>query len=485
MGALPEGDKPRLLDEQKSLKDAQAVWGGTLGVLSAIGLALSPAVAALPFAVGSISVAVLKRKQNAVERVLADPPRFDYETGTRAHRRRYRSGVLGDDQLAIATDQAAIATLRATAYLEASVRADERSQGARIDGRVDLADHHFQEARHLFELAMKWSGEMAVALDTLALSWAAFAVNSSIDELPLPDDIAEGNLPPEARTTFDRTGLVTDDLELTITQPEGIQSELRAGPRTVGDLALDSAVITRELSQSADRVARGKRALPRRAGIDAEPLSSTVENRRELQQDDLEKEKQRLLPVAERGSANAMFDLGAVAHALGDHADARTWLNRAAALHAPLPPTEYLHEVELTMEYEQLISPRELESALMMRGLAGDPDAERVTEYWRALSENGRKIFRGAAQIERQDGTGYSLDDIGENLGLSAASVRSMHRSTGRTAKSWRRETGTQEPIRLVAESYKWDEDRKGYRTAYRLPAGIAKLIGRLEDQDL
>lgn len=94
MASLPEEDKPSLLDEQKSLKDAQATWGGTLGVLSAlVGVALSPAAAAAPIAIGSVLVAVLKRKQNAVDGILADPPRFDYETATRAHRQRYVLGV--------------------------------------------------------------------------------------------------------------------------------------------------------------------------------------------------------------------------------------------------------------------------------------------------------------------------------------------------------------------------------------------------------
>jgi hypothetical protein len=483
VGALPEEDKPRLFDEQKSLKDAQATWGGTLGVLSALGMALSPVVAAVPFAVGSVAVAVLKRKQNAVERVLADPPRFDYETATRAHRRRYIPGVLGDDRLAVATDQAAVATLRATAYLEASVRADERSQGARIDGHIDFADWHLEEARHLFELAMKWSGEMAVALNVLALSWAAFAVDSAIDALPLPDDIHAGDFPPEARTTFDRTGLVTDDLDLVIGQPE-VRHVLASGPSTVGDVALESAVSTRELSRRVGQVAGGRRALPQRAGVEAAPLSSTAEYSEVLQRGGPEAVKQRLLPAAERGSTDAMFDLGTLSHAKGDRAEARVWLSEAAALSAPLPQKEYLSEVQRLTEYEQLLPPpRQLESPLVARGLVGKPDADRVARYWSVLSENGRKVFRAAAQIEKHRRSSYTLDDIGELLGLPYESVRSMHRSTGRTAKSWRRETGTEEPIRLEAESYHWEESREGNRTSYRLPPGVAGLINTLEDE--
>lgn len=486
MGALSEEDKPPLLDEQKSLKDAQGTWGGILGIISALlGVVLSPAVAAVPIAVGSVTVAVLKRKQNAVDRVLADPPRFDYETATRAHRRRYVLGVLGDDRLAVATDQAAVATLRATAYLEASVRADERSQGARIDGHVDLADRHLEGARHLFELAMKWSGEMAVALNVLALSWSAFAVDSALDDLPLPDDVPAGVLPDQASATFDRTGLVTGDLDLQIGQEE-VRRVLAQGPNSLGDVALESAVSMRELSQSGAQVARGRRALPQRAGVQAEPLSKPAEYRVALQGGDLEAAKQRLLPAAERGSTDAMFDLGVLAHARGDRAEATVWLSQAAALSAPVPQKDYIIEFKRAAEYKQLLPPpRELESPQVVGGRVGGSDAGRVAQYWSALSENGRKIFRSAAQIERRRGPGYTLDDIGEVLGLPYESVRSMHRSTGRTAKSWRRETGTEEPIKLEAESYSWDESRNGNRTAYHLPPGVADLIDKLEDEGL
>ncbi len=253
-----------LLDEQQSLKDAQATWGGTVGVLS-IGLAFNPLVVALPLAVGAISIAVLKRKQNAVERILADPPRFDYETSTRARRRRYISGVLGDDQLAVAIDQAALATLRAAAYLEASVRADERSQGARVAGRIDLVDWHLEEARHLFEIGKKWSGEMSVSLNVLAVTWAAFAVDSELDDAPLPAEISEGSMPPQALESLGQAGLVVSDLDLSIGRPEETRVVLAPGRSTVGDIALDSATTTRALAWSAGKIAAGARVLPQRA----------------------------------------------------------------------------------------------------------------------------------------------------------------------------------------------------------------------------
>lgn len=359
MGALHEEDKPALLDEQQSLKDAQATWGGTIGVLS-IGLAFNPLVVALPLAVGAISITVLRRKQNAVERILADPPRFDYETSTRARRRRYISGALGDDRLAVATDQAALATLRAAAYLEASVRADERSQGARIAGRTNLVNWHLEEARHLYEVGRRWSGEMAVALNVLAVNWAAFAVDSDLDDAPLPADIREGALPSQALEALDRTGLVVGDLDLSVGRPNEARIVLGPDRSTVGDVALDLATTTRTLALSAGKVAAGERALPRRGFEEQALLPMSSEHRLALQakeSGDLDDAQRRLLPAAERGSVDAMFDLGAIAHLRGDQLGAREWLDRAAALSAPLPWVEYMKAIEQLPDDDQLPPP--------------------------------------------------------------------------------------------------------------------------------
>jgi hypothetical protein len=105
---------------------------------------------------------------------------------------------------------------------------------------------------------------------------------------------------------------------------------------------------------------------------------------------------------------------------------------------------------------------------------------DQVARYWRALSDNGRKIFAAAARIEIGSGPGFTLEDIAENLSLPYASVQSMHRSTGRTAKAWRRDTGAGEPIKLEWEDYDWDQNRKGNRTSYHLPPGIADEIKAL-----
>jgi len=101
---------------------------------------------------------------------------------------------------------------------------------------------------------------------------------------------------------------------------------------------------------------------------------------------------------------------------------------------------------------------------------------EAVERYWHDyLSDNTRKLFRQAAAIETFSGPGYTLEDIAQHLSLDYESVRSFAQTQGRTARRWREETGTPEPIRLEAENY--GEAASGMRTSYHLPQGVAETI--------
>lgn len=101
-----------------------------------------------------------------------------------------------------------------------------------------------------------------------------------------------------------------------------------------------------------------------------------------------------------------------------------------------------------------------------------------LEKYWNEyLSQNGRKVFRAAARLEDSQGPGYTLDDIAANLSITYESVKSMHRSTGRTAKRWRKEQGVDEPIKLVWDDYEWDFSQDGQRTRYYLPPSVADAI--------
>jgi hypothetical protein len=65
-------------------------------------------------------------------------------------------------------------------------------------------------------------------------------------------------------------------------------------------------------------------------------------------------------------------------------------------------------------------------------------------------------------------------------MNVSYETARSLHRTTGRPAKRWTRETGEVAPIRLEDTDYKPDPNHGGWRTTYRLPAGVADEIAAL-----
>lgn len=99
------------------------------------------------------------------------------------------------------------------------------------------------------------------------------------------------------------------------------------------------------------------------------------------------------------------------------------------------------------------------------------------------LSNNGRKVFSAAARIEDFRGRpGFTFEDLAANLSVNYESVKSWHRTSGRSAKRWRRETGTQEPIRFDWIAYGDVAPGGGERTMYRLPEQVAEVIRDLPD---
>jgi hypothetical protein len=108
----------------------------------------------------------------------------------------------------------------------------------------------------------------------------------------------------------------------------------------------------------------------------------------------------------------------------------------------------------------------------------GTDPLDAVERYYRDyLSPNARKVYAAAARIELHRGPGYSLADIAANISQTEESVevetvRSQHRTSGRTAKRWREETGTEAPIQLVGV---WNDEDAHYE--YRLPPGVAQRL--------
>ena len=111
------------------------------------------------------------------------------------------------------------------------------------------------------------------------------------------------------------------------------------------------------------------------------------------------------------------------------------------------------------------------------------PPSEVVERYWNDyLSDNGRRLYKAGAELEhdRQGGV-YSLNDIAERMGVEYETAQSIHRTSGRSARVWREETGLDPVIRLDGRDYDWDENEGGMRTHYQLPEGIAEQILNFE----
>jgi hypothetical protein len=101
-----------------------------------------------------------------------------------------------------------------------------------------------------------------------------------------------------------------------------------------------------------------------------------------------------------------------------------------------------------------------------------------VKRYWESyLSDNGRSLYGAAAAIEREQGRGFTLVDIADRMGRPYPSAQSIHRTTGRSARKWKEDSGTEPPIRLEVQDYSWDDSASGWRTSYQLPDGVADEI--------
>jgi hypothetical protein len=109
---------------------------------------------------------------------------------------------------------------------------------------------------------------------------------------------------------------------------------------------------------------------------------------------------------------------------------------------------------------------------------SGDPEGAVRRYFTEYLSDNGRRVYGAAARIENFRGRpGFTFDDLAENLSVTYETVKSWHRTSGRSAKRWRRETGTQEPIRFDWIAYEEVGPDGRERTMYRLPEHVAEVI--------
>src|SRR5947209_7627643 len=69
--------------------------------------------------------------------------------------------------------------------------------------------------------------------------------------------------------------------------------------------------------------------------------------------------------------------------------------------------------------------------------VASAPDPKQVEEYWHYLSDNGRRLYRAAAVLERHQGP-FTLSELAQAMSITRGSVQSYHRTSGRSARKWR-----------------------------------------------
>jgi len=419
---LQTSDKPALLDEQLQLRNTQVAWAA-IGVLS---LPLAAHVLFLPNVVSGLMVALLKRQENAIDRALADPPRDDFATSTRARSRRYIAGHLGGDELGDATDEVAVVTLRSAAYLEAMVRADERAQGARTHGRLDLEHERLLEAARMVDGFKAASWVRANALERLSF---AFAASSQREQFGQPQSTpVTAGLPPivDARSlmsasTLDavrRTGLVLKDLDLRVSVPrmpsgrskavlDVLQATSRLARTTRGAITIAERLAPLRPQQDFDdataveRAADVERALAHQredfeeydelyevdafAARTGDAAAATQLADDELNRGRFESARRWFEIASASGSAQAQTELGAMLLAQGDVLSAEKVLRVVADtgdldalvdLAALLARTQRISEARSL--YERAIDRRSAEAALglaLLLGQQGDYEA--------------------------------------------------------------------------------------------------------------
>ncbi|HEU4738635.1 MAG TPA: hypothetical protein VFS54_06080 [Solirubrobacterales bacterium] len=289
-------------------------------------------MALVPLTAFAVIIATLKRQENAIDRALDDPPRRDFTVRTRARSRRYLPGRLGTSDTAVATDLAAIATLRVAAYLEAMVRADERSQGAHLAGDKIAAEERTREAMDLLERARAAEALKAERLRWLGGAWAELGASPEFatqQAEPNPEALAkDGRLRPafvarEAR----RTGLVVGDLDLRI------EPETAPGEKT-SDILFTAARRTRSLADASNAVFEDARSEEARrlvaTALPAPPPPEYEQGLRARSAGLVDQAMRLFEQAADRGSPDAMFELAERSLEQERLVEARDWFRRAS-----------------------------------------------------------------------------------------------------------------------------------------------------------
>lgn len=161
-------------DAKEAWSDANVTFGMAAPVLGGLGLSSGGLTAAL---IASFS-ALLARD---AEKVANDPPRFDFDTPTRARRRE--SVPVPNTNVGELVDLFQGASLDASSHLQAFVRATERAQGAEIYKATESLAKRISEAELFANLAAEDLGRVADFAATVATEVENIPASSGDPEL--------------------------------------------------------------------------------------------------------------------------------------------------------------------------------------------------------------------------------------------------------------------------------------------------------------
>jgi hypothetical protein len=194
-----------------------ALAAGGAGVLGVTAAAVTP-----PIVVTAAAVWFFRRKAQANQRIINDPPRGDYRTSTRPYPPTlYRQGF-GTDEFSASAFEFLYLLAQAIGYAEAMVLADERRQGALNDG-----DRIYARARRR---DMTDSGRNLVAVSR-RLPRAADTFGSQLLEHELREPVADAV--HEVELPADWAEVLTNDAQAALFRA-GFRVEMVTGP--IGDL---------------------------------------------------------------------------------------------------------------------------------------------------------------------------------------------------------------------------------------------------------
>lgn len=220
MPFTPDTAKPALLDEVATIEKHQALLTLIGASVGAAGLVVAP-IAVGVAGPAAVCLYVLQLNKIDTNRILNDPPRVDYDVPVRARRRRFDPGHM-QSPIESATAQFVERVLDRLAYLEATVRADERAQHALSIGD----DAHFQqrllEGQRAADRAASAAERLSRAADEFASTWSSSpAFDAALGGAALRAAVTRGMrgevdavrvFPSEALTYVARTRLVTAGL---------------------------------------------------------------------------------------------------------------------------------------------------------------------------------------------------------------------------------------------------------------------------------